>query len=63
MAAKPLGKEGMANVEAVARLYERGRLEPQKIITHRMRLEDYPKAMELIERKQALKVLLVSGKG
>jgi len=51
----------MANVEAVVRLYERGRIEPEKIITHRMRLEGYGKAMELIGAKRALKVLLVHG--
>jgi len=61
MAVKPLGREGMANVEAVVRLYERGRIEPEKIITHRMRLEGYGKAMELIGAKRALKVLLVHG--
>jgi threonine dehydrogenase-like Zn-dependent dehydrogenase len=49
----------MRNVEAVVRLYEKGRIDPGQIITHRMRLEDYAKAMGLIEAKQALKVLLV----
>jgi len=46
-------------MEAVVRLSVRRRIEPEKIITHRMHLEDYPKAMELIEAKRALKVLLV----
>jgi 2-desacetyl-2-hydroxyethyl bacteriochlorophyllide A dehydrogenase len=59
VAAKILGREGMRNVEAVVRLYEKGRIDPGQIITHRMRLEDYAKAMGLIEAKQALKVLLV----
>jgi 2-desacetyl-2-hydroxyethyl bacteriochlorophyllide A dehydrogenase len=61
MAVKPLGREGMANVGAVVRLYERGRIEPEKIITHRMRLEDYARAMELVGEKKALKILLVRG--
>ena len=38
MAVKPLGKEWMANMEAVVRLYERGRIEPERIIIHRIGL-------------------------
>jgi 2-desacetyl-2-hydroxyethyl bacteriochlorophyllide A dehydrogenase len=59
VATKTLGREGMANVEAVVRLYERGRIDPGKIITHRMKLESYAEAMELIGTKSALKVLMV----
>jgi threonine dehydrogenase-like Zn-dependent dehydrogenase len=44
--------------EEVFALIENGRLDPQRIITHRMKLEDAPRAYEMFDRREAFKVVL-----
>jgi len=55
---KALDWGGMRNVEVVIRLFERKLIDPGKLITHRIRLEEYPHAMKLIAEKKAIKVII-----
>jgi 2-desacetyl-2-hydroxyethyl bacteriochlorophyllide A dehydrogenase len=54
---------GLANVhlyiDTVLALLASGRLQPEKIISHYLPLEEAPRGYELFDRKEALKVLLV----
>jgi len=43
-------------------LLESGRFDPMPVITHRMPLEDFAKAMELAESGKAGKILLYPSK-
>jgi len=42
----------------VVRLYDEGKIEPGRLITHRLPLGDYTSAIRLVEGRQAVKVLL-----
>jgi threonine dehydrogenase-like Zn-dependent dehydrogenase len=44
--------------EEVFALTESGRLDPARIISHRMKLEDGPKGYEMFDKKEAFKVIL-----
>jgi len=46
------------DLRPVARCYDQGRIEPGRLITHTLPLEDYPRAISLLEEKAAVKILL-----
>lgn len=50
---------GIENLRIAVDLYCRGAIDPSKLVTHRIRLEEYPKAMQLISSGEALKILIV----
>ncbi|MEM0381734.1 MAG: alcohol dehydrogenase catalytic domain-containing protein [Nitrososphaerota archaeon] len=50
--------DAIKNGEKLAGLVARGRIDPSKIITHRVRLEMVPHGFELFDNRQALKVVV-----
>jgi len=46
------------NGEALINLIKHGKIDPSKLITHKIRIEEAPRGFELFEKRQALKVAI-----
>ena len=44
--------------EEVFALIENGKLDPERIISHRMKLDDAPKGYEMFDQREAFKIIL-----
>jgi len=56
--AKIMGKEPMKNFETAVRLLEKGMINVKKLITKIMPLTDYLEALKMLEKKEAIKIII-----
>jgi len=56
--ARMLGKGGTANLRTAAEYLADGKLNTRRLITHRLPLEEYPRAVQLAERAECLKAVI-----
>ncbi len=56
--AKIMGKEPMKNFETAVRLLEKGMVNVKKLTTKTMPLTDYLEALKILERKEAIKIII-----